>query len=387
MMTPRRYLVRMGIFLVLALVLGGLLFQPLLEAFVTNPWLNGLIFGVLAFGIVFCFQGVMKLYPEINWIEGYRRNEPALSVRTPPRLLAPMATLLRDRERRVTLSAMAMRSLLDGIGSRLDEERDITRYTIGLLIFLGLLGTFWGLLLTISSLGGVIGSLTVGTGDVGIIFDQLKQGIAAPLAGMGTAFSTSLFGLAGSLIVGFLDLQASQAQNRFYNELEDWLSSLTRLTAAGPLSEGEQSVPAYVQALLEQTADSLDKLQRIMARSEETRVNANTTLMALTEKLATLTDQMRTEQTLMMKLAENQMEIRPLLARLADVSSRAPAGMDEATKSHVRNIDVYVARLVEDVAAGRSQLIEELRSEIKMLARTFAAAAEETRKSDLRRER
>ena len=202
--------------------------------------------------------------------------------------------------------------------------------------------------------------------------------LAAPLTGMGTAFSTSLFGLAGSLVLGFLDLQASQAMNRFYNDLEEWLSSLTRLPSGAGVGEGDQSVPAYVAALLEQTAESLEGLQRIMQRGEDSRHAADANLAQLAERLAALTDQMRTGQSVMLKLAEGQMDMRPLLQRLVDASTLG-GGLDEASRGHVRNIDVAMNRLVEETVRGRNQLIEELRSEIKLLARTVAAA------SDLRR--
>jgi hypothetical protein len=309
----------------------------------------------------------------VRWIEDFRRDQPGLSVQAPPRLLSPMATMLGERAGRLTLSAISMQTLLDGISARLDEARDISRYFIGLLIFLGLLGTFWGLLDTINSVGTVVQSLTVGDGDFATIFQDLKAGLQAPLAGMGTAFSSSLFGLAGSLVLGFLDLQASQAQNRFYNDLEEWLSSLTRLGTGGALVESGQPIPAYVNALLEQTADSLDSLQRTLSRSEESRIAAEARLMDLTEKLATLTDQMRAEQSLMVKLVENQMDMKPLLQRLNETFGADGSGLDEATRSHIRNIDVYMSRLLEETVSGRSQMVEELRSEIKLLARTIAA--------------
>ncbi len=294
-----------------------------------------------------------------------------------PVLLAPMATMLRERQGRVSLSALSMRSILDSISARLDEGRDISRYLIGLLIFLGLLGTFWGLLETISSVGKTINALDVGSGDFAAVFAGLKSGLEEPLKGMGTAFSSSLFGLAGSLVLGFLDLQASQSQNRFYIELEDWLSSVTRLSSGSGIAEGDQSVPAYVQALLEQTADSLENLQRTMARSEDSRGSSNTTMLQLTERLTMLTDQMKSEQDLLVKLVEIQMDMKPVLQRLA--SERDAGGLDQASRGHLRNLDVYVMRLLEETAEGRDQMTQEIRSEIKLLARTIAAIAEEER--------
>ncbi|MDX9859551.1 MAG: flagellar motor protein MotA [Rhodospirillales bacterium] len=375
MTRPRLFLTRMALFLIAVIAACVALFGPLQSAFMASPPLNGLILAVLLLGIVYNFRQVARLYPEVAWIETFRQNHPTLSQAKTPRLLAPMATMLGERRDRLSLSTMAMRSLLDGISSRLDESRDISRYTIGLLIFLGLLGTFWGLLHTVGSIGEVIGGLSVSGPDIGSVFADLKRGLEAPLAGMGTAFSSSLFGLAGSLALGFLDLQASQAQNRFYNELEEWLSSLTRLSSGALPGDGDQSVPVYVQALLEQTAESLENLQRTLARGEDERNLANANLTTLMEKLGTLSDHMRTEQTLMMRLAESQMEMKPILLRLAESAGARPEGLDESTRTHIRNLDVYVARLLEELTSGREEVIQQVRSEIKLLARTIAAAS------------
>lgn len=374
MARPRRFLVRMILFLIAVVGVAGVLFLPLKGAFMANAPLNGLIVGVLLLGIVYNFRQVVMLYPEVDWIEGFRQPHSPLSQPRSPRLLAPMATMLGERRDRLSLSTLAMRSLLDGIYSRLDESRDISRYTIGLLIFLGLLGTFWGLLDTVASIRDVIGGLSV-SGDVADVFGDLKGGLKAPLAGMGTAFSSSLFGLAGSLVLGFLDLQAGQAQNRFYNDLEEWLSSLTRLSSGALPGDGDHSVPAYVNALLEQTAESLENLQRTLARGEEDRITATSAMMSLVEKLSTLTDHMHTEQTLMVRLAESQMEMKPILARLADHQGPS-GGVDEATRTHIRNLDVYMARLLEELSSGREDIIQNVRSEIKLLARTMASLAE-----------
>jgi hypothetical protein len=382
----QRYLTRMILFLVVVLAIAVALFPVLQRAFLVNPALNGLILGVLLLGILYTFRQVLMLRPEVAWIEHFQAGQPATArpvaagAAPEPALLAPMARMLGERKGRLSLTAPAMRSLLDGVGARLDEGRELSRYLISLLIFLGLLGTFWGLINTIGSVADVIGGLSVGTdGDVGAMFSNLQEGIAQPLSGMGTAFSSSLFGLAGSLVLGFLDLQAGQAMGRFYTDLEDWLSGATRLSGGVGTGEGEQSVPAYLQALMEQTADNLDMLQRTVAQSEEGRRSANQNLTALTEKLSTLTDQMRAEQTLMLRLAESQMELRPILQRLADVlGAGQDFGLDDATRQHIRNMDVYASRILEEVATGRTQTVQEIRSEIKLLARTIAALAEES---------
>ena len=360
----------MIIFLLIAAAVVLAISGPLVSAFQANPAINGLILGVLLLGIVYSFRQVLLLRPEVQWIETFRRSEPGLSVQEPPTLLGPMATMLGDRtSRRMQLSTLSMRSLLDGISSRLDESRDISRYMIGLLIFLGLLGTFWGLLQTIAAVGDTISTLTVDGGDFSAQFDSLRQGLEAPLSGMGTAFSSSLFGLGGSLVLGFLDLQTGQAQNRFYNDLEEWLSSVTRLSSGGGLAESDQSVPAYVQALLEQTAESLDNLQRTMSSAEGGRNSANQTFANLSERLATLTDQMRSEQDLMVKLVESQMDMKPVLQRIADGGSA-----DKTSQTHLRNMDVYLGQLLDATTRGQEQLVSEFRSELKLLSRTIAAS-------------
>ena len=393
MSSPRLYLTRMAIFLALVLAAVAVLSDVLRLAFLHNPALNSLILGVAVLGIFLILRQVLLLQHETAWLDAWRKERrvgaspPATPrpTQTPPRLLAPIASMLGERRSRVSLSPVALRSLLDGIASRLDESRELARYMAGLLIFLGLLGTFWGLIQTIAAIADVIGTLQIGSGNLPDIFANLKAGLAGPLAGMGTAFSSSLFGLAGSLVLGFLDLQAGQAQNRFYNELEDTLSSLTRLTGAGPAGDsGETSVPAYVQALLEQTAESLENLQRIMARGEESRIAANSGSALLNEKLSALTDQMRTEQSLMVQLAENQLQLKPILAKLADGGEKRSGGdgMDEQTRTHIRNIDVYLARLVEETARGRRESTDEIRNEIKILARTIAALPRDNRAND-----
>ncbi len=384
MMKPRRYLRRMSVFLVFVVVVVIWQLPTLERAFLANPPLNGLIVGVLLIGIGFAYRQVIMLGPELSWIEGFRREDAGAATSAEPVLLAPMATMLSEKQGEFSLSTLSMRTLLDGITTRLDEARELSRYLIGLLIFLGLLGTFWGLLGTIGSVADTINSLSVETSDLGVMFEELKNGLGAPLAGMGTAFSSSLFGLAGSLVVGFLDLQAGQAQNRFYNDLEEWLSGLTRLGSAGLAIEGDHSVPAYMSALLEQTADSLDKLERTFARSEDSRVAANEALLTLSEKTAAVADQMRAGQELMAKLASGQDDLNPILRRVSEsldklAQVQAKSALDEASKEHLRNLDVHLTRLLTDVAEGRAQIVDELRSEIKLLSRTVAAVSREER--------
>ena len=384
MTQPYRYIIRMVVFLLLVLAAAGALFKPLLEAFQANPALNGLILFVLILGIVYIFRQVITLKPEVDWLDALRKESSGglifpgeLSNAKPPRLLGPMATMVGDRKGRLSLSALSMRTLLDSIKTRIEESHDISRYLIGLLIFLGLLGTFWGLLETVSAVGSTITNLSIASDDTSGFFEDLKTGLETPLAGMGTAFSSSLFGLAGSLVLGFLELQAGQAHNRFMNDLEEWLSGVTRLSS-GAIGDGggEQSVPAYLQALLEQTADSLDVLQRTIARGEDERQQVTQNLMRLTEQLGTMTDQMRTEQGVLLRLAETQSQLKPLLMRLSEMDF-SMAGIDDATRAHIRNLDFHMERLVGDVVTGREQMVQEIRMEIRLLARTIAAIAEE----------
>ena len=384
MTRPYRYIVRIVVFLIIVAIGVAMLFPRLQEAFVANTVLNGMILGVLVLGVIYILLQVLKLRPETEWVEQMRRETagglsfPAtLSEQKPPRLLGPMVRMLSERRGgRLTLSTLSMRTLLDGIQSRIEESHEISRYLIGLLIFLGLLGTFWGLLETVSAVGLTISGLSGSVEDPVALFEELKEGLRTPLSGMGTAFSSSLFGLGGSLVLGFLELQAGQAHNRFLNELEEWLSGITRLSSAGPIGEGDQSVPAYLQALLEQTADSLDNLQRTIARSEDDRGTAHDNLVTLTERISTMTDQMRTEQSVLLRLAETQNQLKPLLVQLAEANF-ADGGMDEATRGHIRNLDFHMERLVGEVSNGRDQTVQEIRAEIRLLARTIAAIAEE----------
>jgi len=384
MTRPQRYLTRIMLFLVAVAAVGVALAEPLTRAFLSNPALNGLIGGTLLIGILFSIRQVAGLKGEVRWIEQYRDTESVADVRQSPTLLAPMAVMLGE-ERQAPLSPLSMRTLLDGIAARMDEARDITRYLIGLLIFLGLLGTFWGLLGTIGAITDTIKTLSVDSSDVVLMFDELKQGLEAPLSGMGTAFSSSLFGLAGSVVLGFIDLQTGQAQNRFYQDLEDWLSSITKLSRGGgiALGEGEHAVPSYVSALLEQTAESLDSLQRTVKRSEESRGEVNAAIMALSERLETLTDQRKAEQDLLVKLVEAQNDSRNTMAHLAQVleegAEKSAGAMDEASRGHLRNIDVHVKHMMEETEKGRDQFLSDIRSEFKLLARTLGGALDEAR--------
>ncbi|NNM74497.1 flagellar motor protein MotA [Enterovirga aerilata] len=258
--SPRIYLVRMAVFLILVGFLGLILFEPLKKAFFGNPGLNALIGGILLVGIVLAGRQVIRLFREIRWVN-HVSGADGRTLARPPVLLAPMAALIGDPTSRASLSIATARSLLDSISARLDESRELVRYLAGLLVFLGLLGTFWGLIETVNSVGRIIGSLRTGS-DAAVLFDELKTSLSAPLAGMGISFSASLFGLAGSLILGFLDLQAGQAQSRFYTELEDWLATTTAT------SEAALSDPAVATQAMANLAEGIEGLVQSM-RAEQ----------------------------------------------------------------------------------------------------------------------
>jgi hypothetical protein len=318
--SPRIFLVRMLVFLVACSLVAVVLYRQITVAFFANPGLNALIGVVLAIGIILAFRQVIRLYPEVSWVNNFRVADPGLAIERHPTLLAPMAAILGgERTGRMSISQQTMRHLLDSIATRLDEARDISRYMTGLLVFLGLLGTFWGLIETVGSVGKVIDGLKVG-GDAGALFDTLKQGLAAPLGGMGISFSSSLFGLAGSLILGFLDLQSSQAQNRFYTDLEDWLATTVRHygssdgTAGGDLSA------------------ALDKIRVAMEEGGGGR-NTTTAMANLAEAIQGLVAHMRTEQQMIREWADGQGEQNREIKRLLERLARQP----EKTKQPEKN--------------------------------------------------
>jgi hypothetical protein len=306
--SPRIFLVRMMLFLVLGALLAVILYKQIWAAFLANPGLNGLIVCVLLIGIVFAFRQVLRLFPEVAWVNSFRLADPGLAVERSPTLLAPMQAILRDRMGRMAMSPQTMRGIMDSIANRLDEARDISRYMTGLLVFLGLLGTFWGLIETVTSVRTVIEGLKVG-GDSGQMFDALKEGLGAPLGGMGISFSSSLFGLAGSLILGFLDLQTGQAQNRFYTDLEDWLATTVRDLGA------ESSPGASGLAIGGDLRAAIDKLRETMVDTGGGK--GTLAIVNLAESLQGLIHHMRSEQQMIRDWvdaqAEQHRDIRKLL--------------------------------------------------------------------------
>jgi hypothetical protein len=344
---PGVFLVRMFVFVALVSLVAAILSKELLTSFNTNPFLNGGIIGVLLVGVIYMFGQVLRLFPEIRWVNAFRIADPGIAIAHQPVLLAPMATMLRDRTGSLSLTTNAMRTIMDSIGSRLDEARDTGRYLVGLLVFLGLLGTFWGLLDTIQAVGRTIAALDTRQTDSGLMFEELKQGLAAPLRGMGTAFASSLLGLAGSLVLGFLDLQASQAHNRFYNELEEWLSGITDLTPAEGGAVNNDNLTRTLSVVLRDLQHSIDTLgARIDAPGSLGGVGpdgrpqiagatpAGDTTRELAQGVHQLVSQLRNEQTIVRQWLDEQ-------------SSQAASRHDDVTQ---RLADVKI--VVERKAGG-----------------------------------
>jgi hypothetical protein len=300
----------------------ALLHERLWNAMLQNPGLNFLICFVLVAGIFYAFSQVLRLYPEIRWVNAFRIADPGLAISARPVLLAPMATMLRDRSGSLSLSATSMRSIMDSIASRLDEARDTGRYLVGLLVFLGLLGTFWGLLDTISSVGLTIGAIDMRASDSVTVFDELKRGLAAPLRGMGTAFASSLLGLGGSLVLGFLELQASHAHSRFYNQLEEWLSGITELAPGGSQTSDYASRQLYA-AIHDMHRAVLDLNERVgtIPRADGGGAPADESVRELAKGVDQLVRQMRAEQKVVREWvdeqAAQQSEVATVLKELA----------------------------------------------------------------------
>ncbi|MDA7569279.1 MotA/TolQ/ExbB proton channel family protein [Emcibacteraceae bacterium] len=364
MIKPQKYLNRTIFFLIGVIIVCAFLFPTMQSAFETNPGLNGLIALVLIAGIIISMRQTYTLIPAVHWLENFKKADGTEPAGDAPELLGAMAKMMDEqRDKKMSLSTMSMNTLLDGIASRMDEGREITRYIIGLLIFLGLLGTFWGLLGTIGSIGDTINSLQVSSGDISLMFEDLKEGLAAPLAGMGTAFSSSLFGLAGSVVLGFIDLQTGQAQGRFFNHLEDWLSSITKLSSASSnigIEAGDASVPAYVSALLEESADSLDSLHKVIARSEENKTEVNKAITNLSVQLSSLVD--------------HQAEMRSVMKQMVTHLAAGSDGNADVSEKHLRNIDVQLKTLTDETIKSQDKFADTMHSEIRLLARTISAA-------------
>ncbi len=363
---PYRQIVTM--LLVLGLVGGGayLAYPQVAPVFLANPYLNGFIAFVFVIGVLACFWQVFQLVSSVSWIEGFAHDRPGHQFTKAPRLVASLAALLRKKGARSQLGASSSRSILDSVATRIDEARDITRYIVNLLIFLGLLGTFYGLATTVPAVVDTIRSLAPTEGDSGMaVFERLMAGLEDQLEGMGIAFASSLLGLAGSLVVGLLELFASHGQNRFYRELEEWLSTITRVGFTG--DEGAGADQGALAQLAEHMAERLDQMQSFYAKSAEKRDAANDQMELLAEAVGNLSAQVGggggAEMT---RLAESQ---ERLSAALENMASEGAGNFDAESRMRLRSMDVQMLRILEEISAGRQESIGELRADIAQLTK------------------
>ena len=339
-----------------------------LPIFIANPWLNGFILGVFAIGVVACFWQVFQLIKMVRWIEEFASEKQSVDALSVPPLLAPLATLLRSRGARMQISSSSTRSILDSVATRIDEAREITRYIVNLLIFLGLLGTFYGLATTVPAIVDTIRNLSAAEGETGAdVFKRLQSGLEAQMGGMGVAFGSSLLGLAGSLVVGLLELFAGHGQNRFYRELEEWLSSITRLGYSSGDGEGGVENSAMA-AVVDHMAEQMEALQLMFTQSDVSRSMVDEKLGTLTDAISSMTERMEATGTAtdaLLRVAEGQ---ERLIAKL-DGGSLGGDGMDAESRMRLRSIDVQMLKILEEMSAGRAETMAELRSDIGALGR------------------
>ena len=366
---PVRQIVSMLIVLVLVGAGAYLAFPQVAPVFLANLWLNGFIAFVFVIGLFATFWQVFQLVSSVSWIEGFAADRPGHKITRAPRLLAPLAALLRTRGKRMQIGAASSRSILDSVATRIDEERDITRYITNLLIFLGLLGTFYGLATTVPAVVDTIRSLAPQGDEEGMaVFQRLMTGLEAQLGGMGVAFSSSLLGLAGSLVVGLLELFASHGQNRFYRELEEWLSSITRL---GYASDGDSGGDQIAMTGIDHMAEQMTGLRELFEASEASRA-------MMDDRVGRLTDAV---EILVARVADDG-ETGAMLARIADTQARIAelleqqgrhdggiSGTDAESRMRLRSMDVQLLRILEEMSAGRQETIADLRSDLAQLTR------------------
>ncbi|MVO17568.1 biopolymer transporter ExbB [Parasedimentitalea huanghaiensis] len=365
--------VRQIMMMLIALGLSGfgafVALPRVLPVFQANPWLNGFILLVFVFGVLACFWQVVQLIGSVRWIERFAADDIGDDVR-PPSLLAPLATMLRSRAARMQLGSSSTRSILDTVANRIDEEREITRYIVNLLIFLGLLGTFYGLATTVPAVVETIRSLSPKEGEESLaVFKRLMTGLESQLGGMGTAFASSLLGLAGSLIVGLLELFAGHGQNRFYRELEEWLSTFTRVS----FSSGEESAGSetgVVAEVLDTMAEQMDALQAMFVQSAEGRDQVNEKLVELVNGITAMNDRQDQNDSIAASLERVAVGQEALTEVMRSYGS--DAGIDAESRMRLRSIDVQMLRILEEISAGRQESMAELRRDIDLLVKTFA---------------
>ncbi|MEJ6479043.1 MAG: biopolymer transporter ExbB [Octadecabacter sp.] len=365
---------------VLALVAGGAyLAAPRVgPVFLANPYLNGFILVVFFIGVIACFGQVTQLIRAVRWIEGFASNRIGHEITIAPQMLASLATLLRSRGVRMQISSSSSRSILDSVAQRIDEVREITRYIVNTLIFLGLLGTFYGLATTVPALVETIQSLTPDEGETGVdIFNRLQVGLESQLGGMGIAFASSLLGLAGSLVVGLLELFAGHGQNRFYRELEEWMSTITRVGFASG-DDGGSGEAAAMASVIDHMEEQMESLQLMFTQSDVSRSQVDdrmSDLVGAVDRLTAKLDQNDTNSVLL-RVAEGQ---EALIAKLRD---SGVDGIDAESRMRLRSIDVQLLRILEEMGAGRQEVVADLRSDITSLTRALRQTLNHARKGD-----
>ncbi|MEL6583487.1 MAG: biopolymer transporter ExbB [Pseudomonadota bacterium] len=360
---PIRQIILMVLILVLVAVGVYFIYREVAPIFAANLYLNGFICAVFVVGVLACFWQVLQLVSAVSWIEGFALNRPGHEFVQSPRLLTSLAAQLKDKRARSGIPSASARGILESVATRLDEARDITRYIINLLIFLGLLGTFYGLATSVPAVVDTIRSLTPEQGGevTGNVFQRLLSGIEAQLGGMGTAFASSLLGLAGSLIVGILELFAGHGQNRFYMELENWLSSITRIRVG---AEGSDAATGYAEEILEQTSAQMATLQASIDTYENSRAQMDQKLDTLIEAVSVIAQQMGANSAGSLdRLAIAQER----LADLIEQREHAAHSFDEEARTRLRNMDTQLLRILEEMSAGRQDAVSDLRTEIGAL--------------------
>jgi len=336
-----------------------LIYPTVASIFAASPYLKIFIVLVFVIGVAATFWQVVTLIASVSWIEGFALDRPGHEFTKAPRLLASLAALLSERRARKALSSASTRSILESVSTRIEEQRDLTRYIINLLIFLGLLGTFYGLATVVPAVVDTIRALAPQEGQSAMdAFGGLMGGLEGQLGGMGTAFGSSLLGLAGSLVVGLLELFASHAQNRFYRELEEWLSSITKLGVAG-VDADEPLTAGALLAVIEQTATQIDLLREVV-EAGAARANATEARIEDLARLLVSPERQAEERALMERLVASQEGVAAMLGARDEETGR----LDAETRARLRSIDTQVLRILEDMAAGRQDLVSEMRQEI-----------------------
>lgn len=365
---PYRQILTMIIVLGLVGFGAYIAYPQVAPVFLANLWLNGFIAFIFVIGVLACFWQVFQLVSSVSWIEGFASDRPGHQFTKAPRLLASLAALLRKRGARTQISASSTRSILDSVATRIEEARDITRYLVNLLIFLGLLGTFYGLATTVPAVVDTIRSLAPQDGDSGVaVFERLMGGLEDQLGGMGVAFSSSLLGLAGSLVVGLLELFAGHGQNRFYRELEDWLSAITRLGFSG--DEGSAADHGAIAQLAEHMAERLDQMQAFYSEAAERQEAAEDRIGLLAGAISRLAERMDGGESAN-SLVESQNKLAQALEKLA---SESPGQFDAESRMRLRSMDVQMLRILEEISAGRQESMGEIRADLANLNNAIRA--------------